>query len=93
MASGGDYAVELTRDAVKDPERLNKILGQAQLRRLDEKIRGLAQDPRPPGSKKLSGGDGCRLRDGDYRILYDIDDAARRVVIARVLNRRDAYRP
>jgi mRNA interferase RelE/StbE len=48
--------------------------------------------PRPQDAKPLRGGAGWSLRVGVYRILYDIDDAARRVTIYRVRHRRDAYR-
>jgi len=63
------------------------------LRRVDDRIRTLAENPRPPGSEKLKGAEDLyRVRVGDYRILYRIDDKARVVRIARVRHRRDAYR-
>ncbi|MBI5202377.1 MAG: type II toxin-antitoxin system RelE/ParE family toxin [Elusimicrobia bacterium] len=52
----------------------------------------LQKDPRPPGAKKLSGVDGYRVRSGDYRILYSIDDAKRVVRVYRVGHRSDVYR-
>ncbi|GAB4450473.1 MAG: type II toxin-antitoxin system RelE/ParE family toxin [Anaerolineae bacterium] len=60
--------------------------------RLEQAIDQQAVDPRPPGAKQLSGQTGYRLRVGDYRILYDIDDAARQIIIYRIKHRRDVYR-
>lgn len=52
----------------------------------------LADDPRPPGIQKLRGRDQYRLRIGDYRVLYVIDDDGQIVTIASVGHRRDVYR-
>jgi mRNA interferase RelE/StbE len=49
-------------------------------------------DPRPQGSKKLSGEDLYRIRQGDYRILYGIQDRALSIVVIRIGHRRDVYR-
>jgi mRNA interferase RelE/StbE len=68
-------------------------LPKAEQRQVDAKILGLAEDPRPPGVKKLEGGSGLyRIRSGDYRILYQIEDAASVVLVVCVGNRRDVYR-
>ncbi len=61
-------------------------------RRLVERILSLADEPRPHGSQKLSGHDKYRLRQGRYRVVYLIDDAAREVTIFKVGHRRDVYR-
>ena len=61
-------------------------------RRVVERILSLADEPRPHGSQKLSGHDKYRLRQGHYRIVYLIDDAAREVTIFKVGHRRDVYR-
>jgi mRNA interferase RelE/StbE len=55
-------------------------------------IRTLAENPRPPGSLKLSGQERYRLRQGDYRVLYSIQDDARSVWIVKVGHRKDVYR-
>lgn len=61
--------------------------------RADAAIVDLSFTPRPPGSRKLAGReDMWRVRIGDWRILYRIDDAAPRVTVARVLHRSQAYR-
>jgi mRNA interferase RelE/StbE len=56
-------------------------------------IIGLSRNPRPTGVRKLVGSDGdWRVRIGEYRIIYEIDDSARAVTIMRVTHRRDSYR-
>lgn len=55
-------------------------------------IARLAENPRPPGARKLTARDGYRLRVGDYRILYQVDDGAKVVIIYRVMSRGDVYR-
>jgi mRNA interferase RelE/StbE len=63
------------------------------LQRIDQALRGLAEDPRPPGARKLVGNEeGRRLRIGDYRILYDVNDTDRVVTVGRILHRSEAYR-
>jgi len=62
------------------------------LRRVTERIRGLAQNPRPSGSEKLSGQDRYRIRQGDYRIVYAIDDETRTVEVVKIGHRREVYR-
>jgi mRNA interferase RelE/StbE len=55
-------------------------------------INPLAGNPRPHGVKKLAGSkDGYRIRVGDYRILYAIDDKRKLVTIYRIRNRKEAY--
>ena len=55
-------------------------------------IAGLADNPRPPGVKKLTDREGYRVRVGDYRILYQVSDGAKAVIIYRVMARGDVYR-
>lgn len=61
-------------------------------RRLAPVFDDLGTDPRPAGAKKLVGGDGYRIRKGDYRILYAVDQAKRLVRVYRVGHRREVYR-
>lgn len=83
------YSVEVTPRAVKDLAALPRDM----LLRVDARILALADDPRPPGSLKLTNMGGLhRVRVGDWRILYRIDDDDRVVEVARVLHRGDAYR-
>jgi mRNA interferase RelE/StbE len=60
--------------------------------KLIAKIRSLANNPRPEGSEKLAGDDRYRLRQGVYRILYEVDDTTIIVTVVRVAHRREVYR-
>jgi mRNA interferase RelE/StbE len=62
------------------------------LEKIVRRIQGLASDPRPPGCRKLSGQDRYRLRQGDYRIVYAVDDARRIVEVYKIGNRREIYK-
>ena len=61
-------------------------------KRIVAKMERLASNPRPPSSEKLSGEEKYRLRQGDYRVLYSIDDAGTTVTIVKIGHRRDVYR-
>lgn len=60
--------------------------------RMNDAIDALADDPRPPGCESLSGRDGYRIRVGEWRAIYRVNDSERRVDVVRVAHRRDAYR-
>jgi len=60
--------------------------------RIGKAIDALAADPRPPGAVKLSGHDDFRVRVGDYRVVYAVDDTERLVLVARIAHRREVYR-
>ncbi|HSH31289.1 MAG TPA: type II toxin-antitoxin system RelE/ParE family toxin [Candidatus Saccharimonadales bacterium] len=62
------------------------------LSRILERIAELSHNPRPTGAEKLTNQPGYRLRQGDYRILYLIDDAQQIVRVAKVAHRRAVYR-
>jgi mRNA interferase RelE/StbE len=61
-------------------------------RRINERLLSLEDDPRPPGVKRLSHRGEYRLRVGDYRVLYEVDDKEKTVEIVSVGHRRDVYR-
>jgi mRNA interferase RelE/StbE len=61
-------------------------------RRIATKVTALATDPRPPGAEKLSGQEKYRIRQGEYRVLYTIDDRAHTVTVVEIGHRRDVYR-
>ena len=82
-----EYSVFLLPRAQKDMDRF----GHKVLRQLLERVKSLARDPRPPGSLKLTVDEGCRLRSGNYRILYRIDEEKKAVFIYRIKDRKDAY--
>jgi mRNA interferase RelE/StbE len=82
------YSLFLKRSAAKELE----AVAAKDRRRLVDRIRALATEPRPPGLEKLSGAEKFRVRQGDYRVLYTIDDATRTVVVVKIGHRRDVYR-
>jgi mRNA interferase RelE/StbE len=82
------YKVLIKPSAVKELE----AVPVKDRRKLAVKIQALAQDPRSPGSEKLSGQERHRLRQGDYRVVYAIDDAEHTVLVVKIGNRRDIYR-
>ena len=61
-------------------------------RRIVGRIQNLAEEPRPRGCEKLSGRDRYRLRQGDFRILFEVDDGAETVTVVKIGHRRDVYR-
>ena len=74
-------------------ERALKRLSLPDFTRILIALKELASNPRPPGCKKLVGGErDWRVRVGDYRVLYEIDDVEKAVRILNVKHRRDAYR-
>lgn len=60
--------------------------------RITHRIEMLANDPIPPGSEKLSGYDRYRIRQGNYRIIYGIEDEDLVVMVVRIGHRSDVYR-
>ncbi|MHB1340985.1 MAG: type II toxin-antitoxin system RelE family toxin [Coriobacteriia bacterium] len=82
------YSVSLKRSVLKDLDSL-PVHDRA---RIMERIGALADDPRPYGCEKLSALERYRIRVGDYRIVYSIEDAALVVWVVRVGHRRDVYR-
>jgi mRNA interferase RelE/StbE len=84
-----DYAVTFTRSARKELQRLPAAAVELVFPRIAE----LAKQPRPAGCRKLEAEDKLwRIRIGDYRVIYSIDDKSRVVDIRLVRHRADAYR-
>jgi mRNA interferase RelE/StbE len=83
------YAVYLKRSAEKELAGLPREVHQKIIKRLLT----LKDNPRPPGAKKLWGGERYRIRVGDYRVLYTIDDALHKIEVSAVGHRREVYRP
>ena len=84
------YRVLIKRSAAKE---LAAIAGRKDRQRIVERIRSLVNDPRPPGVEKLSGTkEKYRIRQGDHRILYEIEDDVLVVYVVKVGHRRDVYR-
>jgi len=82
------YSVVIKRAAERE---LDSLPGAVR-RRIFEKLLTLEESPRPVGSKKLVGGSGYRLRIGDYRVLYEVNDPAHLVTVFAVGHRREVYR-
>jgi mRNA interferase RelE/StbE len=82
-----NYTVSLTPAAQRQYRRLSSQVQS----RLDAAMQRLENDPRPLGCLKLQGRDEWRIRVGDYRIVYQIDDAARTVTITDIFHRSRGY--
>ena len=59
--------------------------------RVRDAVAALAEEPRPAGCKKLVGREGWRIRSGDYRVIYAIDDAGEKITVLHIGHRRDVY--
>ena len=82
------YSVFLKRSAAKELEGLPL----KDRRRVAARISALAEEPRPAGVEKISGQDKYRIRQGDFRVLYGIDDPALTVTVVKIGHRGDVYR-
>lgn len=82
------YSVFILRRAQKELSKLPIEVYE----RVKEVIISLDENPRPSGCKKLTAREGWRIQAGDYRVVYEIDDKAKKVVILHVGHRRDVYR-
>ena len=82
------YTIVIPRTIQKAIIKLGAING----RRVLAAIRSLADDPRPHECKKLANREAWRIRVGDYRVIYEIDDQTLTVLIVEAGHRREAYR-
>ena len=84
------YRLTLKKSASKE---IQAVSGKKTLDRLIEKIKELANNPRPEGSEKLAGRLNLyRFRQGDYRVIYSVGDQSRLVDIIKIGHRRHVYR-
>ncbi len=81
------YELLIKASAAKELE----ALPSKHRKRVLAKAQSLAENPRPHGTEKLSGEEKYRLRQGDYRVLYSINDAAMTVTIVKIGHRREVY--
>jgi mRNA interferase RelE/StbE len=84
----GKYKVFLRRSAADELGRIPK----KDLVRLIERVGSLANEPRPQGCEKISALDRYRVRQGDYRVVYAIDDREKTVDIVKIGHRSDVYK-
>ena len=86
----GDYSLSVKSSAAKE---LQSISDKATLTRLIEKVKSLATQPRPSGYEKLAGRPNLyRVRQGNYRVIYSVDDEKQVVDVVKVGHRIDIYR-
>lgn len=82
------YRILYARSAAKAIKKLDRTTAK----RITEAISNLAKDPRPAGSIKLAGGDGeRRIRVGDYRVIYKVEDDQLIVIVLKAGHRRSIY--
>ena len=83
------YRLRIKKSAAKELEAISR---RADRRRIVTRIRALAEDPRPPGCKKLSGSERYRIRQGPYCIVYAIEDNQLIVYVVKIGDRKSVYR-
>jgi len=83
-----NYKIVFKQSVAKDLRRIPNN----DVKRILERIETLIQEPRPAGAEKLTGDEIYRVRQGNYRILYTIEDDVVTVTIVKVGHRRDVYR-
>ncbi len=81
------YTVELTLSAQKQLSKLSNIIAE----RIEESLLELEENPRPVGCKKLKGRTAYRIRIGDYRAIYTINDTVLTVIVIKIGHRREVY--
>lgn len=82
------YNIKLDANAKKDLDKIDYQI----VKRIFRKIKSLENEPRAYGSIKLKGENAYRVRLGDYRILYEIEDKQKIVTIYNIAHRKDVYR-
>ena len=84
----GNYKVLIRKSAADELGRIPK----KDLRRIVERIRSLGDEPRPHGCEKLSAQERYRVRQGDYRVVYSVDDSIQTVEVVKIGHRSEIYR-
>ncbi len=83
------YEIYIERKAERDLKKLELDI----FHRIILNIKTLSKNPKPPGSRKITGSkNDWRIRVGNYRIIYEVDDRAKTVKVMRIRHRRDVYR-
>ena len=84
-----NYKLRIKKSAVKELEAISR---KSDRQRIAARIESLAENPRPPGCKKLSGSDRYRIRQGDFRIVYSVEDDELVVYVVKNGDRKSVYR-
>ena len=93
MKAASDLASEPYRIIVQPGVHKDvKTVHKTALGRILKRIEALAGNPRPRGCKKISDPDIYRVRQGDYRVVYQVDDSTRTVTVFKIGHRREIYR-
>ena len=82
------YKLTIKPSASKELESIPK----KDLKRIIKRIGSLADNPRPPGCEKLSNLERYRVRQGNYRVVYGIDEKDRNISVVKIAHRREVYR-
>ena len=83
------YKLRIKKSAAKELEAISR---KSDRQRVAKRIQSLAENPRPPGCKKLSGSERYRIRQGSYRIVYAIEDDELIVYVVKIGDRKSVYR-
>ena len=83
-----NYKIFIKSSAAKELKRLPKN----DVQRITSKIQSLSKEPRPHGSEKLSAQERYRIRQGNYRIIYSIEDDKLIVYVVKIAHRRSVYK-
>ena len=83
------YKLRIKKSAAKELEAISR---KSDRQRIVARIGSLAENPRPPGCKKLSGSDRYRIRQGDFRIVYSVEDDELVVYVVKIGDRKSVYR-
>ena len=84
----GKFRISLKPSAAKE---IRSISRKRDKQRVVARINGLSNDPRPPGCAKVTDSDSYRIRQGDYRIIYNVADTDLVVYVLKVCHRKDVY--
>lgn len=83
------YELRIKKSAAKELEAVSR---KADRQRLVQRIQSLADDPRPPDCKKLSGSNKYRIRQGNYRVVYSVEDNKLIVYVVKIGDRKGVYK-
>jgi len=82
------YQLSINNSVQKHLDKISYI----EVKRISSKLLQLKNNPRPDGCKKLHNEKGYRIRIGDYRVLYEVDDNKKSIVIYKIAHRKEEYR-